>query len=80
MKVMRRFLAAFFFYNMGVQTVMLVASNFGSKVLNLPSTNLIVTVVLIQLVAIPGAIVLSRLPKLFGNLRVLMGYLEIFGC
>ncbi|HRD57015.1 MAG TPA: MFS transporter [Ferruginibacter sp.] len=78
MKVMRRFLAAFFFYNMGVQTVMLVASNFGSKVLNLPSTNLIVTVVLIQLVAIPGAIVLSRLPKLFGNLRVLMGVIILW--
>lgn len=73
MRVMRRFLAAFFFYNMGVQTVMLVASNFGSKVLNLPSTNLIVTVVLIQLVAIPGAIIMSRLPTRFGNLPVLMG-------
>lgn len=72
MKVMRRFLAAFFFYNMGVQTVMLVASNFGSKVLNLPSTNLIVTVVLIQLVAIPGAILISRLSMRYGNLKVLM--------
>lgn len=72
MKVMRRFLAAFFFYNMGVQTVMLVASNFGSKVLNLPSTNLIVTVVLIQLVAIPGAIIISRLSMKYGNLKILM--------
>lgn len=69
---MRRFLAAFFFYNMGVQTVMLVASNFGSKVLNLPSTNLIVTVVLIQLVAIPGAIIISRLSMKYGNLKILM--------
>ncbi|RYD76574.1 MAG: MFS transporter, partial [Sphingobacteriales bacterium] len=73
MKVMRRFLGAFFFYNMGVQTVMLVASNFGSKVLNLPSTNLIITVVLIQLVAIPGAILMSRLSSRFGNIPVLMG-------
>ena len=72
MKVMRRFLAAFFFYNMGVQTVMLVASNFGSKVLNLPSTNLIITVVLIQLVAIPGAIFISRLSMRYGNLKILM--------
>lgn len=73
MKVMRRYLAAFFFYNMGVQTVMLVASNFGSKVLNLPSTNLIITVVLIQLVAIAGAYLMSRLSMRFGNLPVLMG-------
>ncbi len=72
MKVLRRYLAAFFFYNMGVQTVMLVASNFGSKVLNLPSTNLIITVVLIQLVAIAGAFLMSRLSMQFGNLRVLM--------
>ncbi|RYY47967.1 MAG: MFS transporter [Chitinophagaceae bacterium] len=72
MKVLRRYLAAFFFYNMGVQTVMLVASNFGSKVLNLPSTNLIITVVLIQLVAIAGAFLMSRLSMRFGNLPVLM--------
>ncbi len=72
MRVLRRYLAAFFFYNMGVQTVMLVASNFGSKVLNLPSTNLIITVVLIQIVAIAGAFLMSRLSMKFGNLPVLM--------
>jgi len=58
---------------MGVQTVMLAATNFGSKVLNLPSTNLIITVVLIQLVAILGAFVMSRLSGKFGNLPVLIG-------
>jgi MFS transporter, UMF1 family len=72
MPVMKRFLTAFFFYNMGVQTVMLAATNFGSKVLNLPSTNLIITVVLIQLVAIAGAYFISRLSEKFGNLQVLI--------
>jgi len=71
--VLKRFLIAFFFYNMGVQTVMLAATNFGSKVLNLPSTNLIITVVLIQLVAIAGAFTMSRLSKKYGNLQVLIG-------
>lgn len=71
--VLKRFLFAFFFYNMGVQTVMLAATNFGSKVLNLPSTNLIITVVIIQLVAIAGAYLMSRLSKKFGNLQVLIG-------
>jgi len=71
--VLKRFLIAFFFYNMGVQTVMLAATNFGSKVLNLPSTNLIITVVLIQLVAIVGAFTMSRLSKKYGNLQVLIG-------
>jgi len=73
MPVLKRFLFAFFFYNMGVQTVMLAATNFGSKVLNLPSTNLIVTIVLIQLVAIPGAILIAKLSGKYGNLQALIG-------
>ncbi|MBN9351585.1 MAG: MFS transporter [Chitinophagaceae bacterium] len=70
--VIRRFLFAFFFYNMGVQTVMLAATLFGSKVLHLPDANLIVTVVVIQLVAIAGAYLMATLSKYFGNLRVLI--------
>lgn len=70
---LKYFLFAFFFYNMGVQTVMLAATNFGSKVLELPSTNLIITVVLIQLVAIFGAQFISWLSSKFGNLQVLIG-------
>lgn len=71
--VLKRFLRGFFFYSMGVQTVMLAATLFGSKLLNLEDTKLIITVVIIQLVAIIGAIVMSRLSTKFGNLRVLMG-------
>lgn len=73
MPVLKRFLFAFFFYNMGVQTVMLAAANFGTKVLNLPSTNLIITMVLIQLVAIAGAYLMSKLSGMFGNLQILIG-------
>lgn len=73
MPVLKLFLFAFFFYNMGVQTVMLAATNFGSKVFNLPSTNLIITIVLIQLVAIAGAHLMARLSARFGNLPVLIG-------
>jgi UMF1 family MFS transporter len=73
MPVLKRFLFAFFFYNMGVQTVMLAATNFGSKVLNLPSTKLIITVVLIQLDAIAGAYLMAKLSGMFGNLQVLIG-------
>ena len=80
--VLKRFLRGFFFYSMGVQTVMLAATLFGSKLLNLEDSKLIITVVLIQLVAIAGAIVMSRLSARFGNLRVLMGVvlLWIFIC
>lgn len=73
MPVMKRFLGAFFFYNMGVQTVMLAATNFGSKMLQLPSTQLILTVVAIQLVAIGGAWSMSRLSMKFGNFYILTG-------
>jgi len=71
--VLKNFLRGFFFYSMGVQTVMLAATLFGSKLLQLADTKLIITVVLIQLVAIPGAIWVSRLSEKFGNLRVLTG-------
>ena len=73
MPVLKRFLLAFFFYNMGVQTVMLAATNFGAKVLNLPSDKLIITVVLIQVVAIAGAYLMAKLSGMFGNLQVLIG-------
>jgi UMF1 family MFS transporter len=73
MPVLKRFLRAFLFYSMGVQTVMLAASFFGIQVLQLEDAKLIVTMVLVQLVAIPGAIWMSRLSKIFGNLAVLMG-------
>jgi UMF1 family MFS transporter len=73
MTVLKRFLRGFFFYSMGVQTVMLAATLFGSKLLGLEDTKLIVTVVLIQLVAIVGATWMSRLSAKYGNIRVLMG-------
>jgi UMF1 family MFS transporter len=71
--ILKNFLRGFFFYSMGVQTVMLAATLFGSKLLQLADTKLIITIVLIQLVAIPGAIWVSRLSERFGNLRVLTG-------
>lgn len=70
--VLKRFLLSFFFYSMGVQTVMLAATLFGSKVLKLPDAKLIITIVLIQLVAIAGAMLMARLSKKFGNIKVLM--------
>jgi UMF1 family MFS transporter len=70
---LRSYLASFWFYSMGVQTVMLAATMFGQKTLGLPTDKLIITIVLIQLVAIAGAFLMSRLSASFGNLRVLMG-------
>ncbi len=70
---LRSYLASFWFYSMGVQTVMLAATMFGQKTLGLPTDKLIITIVLIQLVGIGGAFLMSRLSSTYGNLRVLMG-------
>lgn len=72
MPVLKRFLTAFFFYSMGVQTVMLVAIDFGIKELKLPDDRLIITAVIIQLVAIGGALAMSKLSGIYGNIKVLI--------
>jgi len=70
--VLKRFLTAFFFYAMGVQTIMLVSAAFGEKVLGLGASKLIATILVIQLVAIAGAYLMSWLVRLIGNIKVLM--------
>ncbi len=70
--VLKRYLTAFFFYSMGVQTVMLVAIDFGIKELKLPNEKLIITAVIIQLVAIAGAFIMSGLSARFGNIKILL--------
>ncbi|MBL7761349.1 MAG: MFS transporter [Sediminibacterium sp.] len=70
--VLKRYLFSFFFYNMGVQTVMLVATLYGKSELNIPTTNLIIAILIIQLIAIPGAYTIALLSKKLGNFRALM--------
>lgn len=73
LNVLKWYLISFGFYSMGVQTVMLAATMFGQEALGLPADKLIITLVLIQLVAIAGAMLMSRLSGSYGNLNVLMG-------
>lgn len=70
--VLKRYLGAFFFYNMGVQTVMLAATLYGKSELNIPTTNLIIAILIIQLVAIPGSFLVARLSEKIGNFPALM--------
>jgi len=69
---LKRFLGAFFFYSMGVQTVMLVAALYGKSELQIPTTNLIIAILIIQLIAIPGAFIISWLSSKIGNIQILM--------
>lgn len=72
MPVLKSYLVAFFFYSMGVQTVMLAATLFGKKEIHLKTPQLISIILIIQVVAIAGAILMSRLSEKFGNLKVLL--------
>jgi UMF1 family MFS transporter len=75
---LKRFLFAFFVYSMAVQTVMLVATYFGEQEINWGTADekrqgLIVSILMIQLVAVLGAILTSRLALKFGNIKTLIG-------
>lgn len=81
-RMIKLFLLAFFFYNMGVQTVMYLAATFGAKELQLESSKLILTVLIIQLVAIAGAYSFAKLSDVRGNKFSLltMVFIWIFIC
>jgi UMF1 family MFS transporter len=70
-KPLLRYLFAFLFYNMGVQTIMYLASLFGDTELHLPSHKLIITIILLQVVAIGGARLFARVSEKQGNIRTL---------
>jgi UMF1 family MFS transporter len=75
---LRRFLIAFFVYSMAVQTVMLVATYFGEQEINWGTADekrqgLIVSILMIQLVAVLGAVLTSKLAIKFGNIKTLIG-------
>ncbi len=71
-KSLKGFLASFFLFNMGAQTVMYLGALFGSEELHLPTDALIITILLIQLVAIPGAYFCAKLSQRLGNVQALI--------
>ena len=66
-KNLKLYLLSYFFYSMGVQTIMLVASYFGDKEINLDQNKLIFTILIIQLIAIFGAYFFAYVSRLKGN-------------
>lgn len=79
---LKLYLFSYFFYSMGVQTIMLVASYFGSKELNLDQDKLIFTILIIQIIAIFGAYFFAYISKIKGNKfsLVVMNIAWIFIC
>lgn len=71
-KNLKYFLLSFFFYSVGIQTIFLMATLFGSNEINLDSSKLIISILSIQLIAIVGAKLYSSLSKKIGNKYVLI--------
>lgn len=76
-KPLKRYLLSFFVYSMAVQTVMLIATYFGAQEIAWQSksestTGLIICILVIQLVAILGAVLTSRASAKFGNIHTLI--------
>ena len=74
---LKRYLYAFFVYSMAVQTIMLVATYFGEREIAWDDNShktfgLIISILLIQIVAIFGALLTSRSSAKFGNIRTLI--------
>jgi UMF1 family MFS transporter len=68
---LKQFLTAFFLYSIGVQTVILLAGIFGKKELGIGTSKLIIIILLINVVAIFGAYLFSRISGKIGNIKTL---------
>lgn len=75
MKVVKRYLSSFFVYSMGVQTVMIMATLFAAKEIEWvgdgAKTGLIISVLIIQFIAIGGAYLFSWVSSKIGNIKSL---------
>lgn len=75
--ILKKYLTSFFVYSMAVQTVMLVATYFGEQEISWKddsekTTGLIISILVIQLVAVAGAQITSYLSSKIGNIRTLI--------
>jgi MFS transporter, UMF1 family len=68
---LKMYLMSFFFYIMGVQTVMFMAASFGEKEVGMGMTELIITILLLEYVGIAGAFLFAWISKKTSNLQAL---------
>lgn len=73
------FLVAYLFYNDGIQTVIASAAVFGSRELDLPEASLVLAILVVQLVAFVGALVLGRVAGRIGARRTILGAIVVWG-
>jgi UMF1 family MFS transporter len=82
---LKRYLNAFFVFSMAVQTIMLMAVYFGEKEITWASDSektmgLIVSILVIQLVAVVGAVLTSRTASKYGNIKTLIAINFMWMC
>jgi len=73
-----KFLAAFFFYSAGVQTIIYLATPFAEKILHFEAGEMIVIVIVLQLVGIGGAYLFAAVSNTFGNKKALISMVIIW--
>ncbi|MFF4103817.1 MFS transporter [Streptomyces sp. NPDC001903] len=69
------FLLAYLVYNDGIQTVISQASVYGKQELGLEDSTLITAVLLVQILAVAGAMAMGRLAVSYGAKRTILGSL-----
>ncbi len=79
-KNIKRFLLSFFCYSAGVQTILYLAATFAEKELQFGTTELIILILILQIVAIGGAYLFAFVSQHFGNKAALMIMLVIWMC
>lgn len=72
------FLLAYLVYNDGVQTVISQASVYGSEELDLSQTTLITAVLLVQVLAVAGALGMGRMARVYGAKQTILGSLVVW--
>lgn len=77
--ILKQFLTAFFLYSVGVQTIILLLGIYVKIELGIDTSKLIIIILLINLVAIFGAYVFSRISENIGNIKTLKITIAIWG-
>ncbi|HAH55513.1 MAG TPA: MFS transporter [Flavobacterium sp.] len=76
---LKQFLTAFFLYSTGVQTIILLLGVFVKKELGIETSKLIIIILLINIVAVFGAFLFSRISENIGNIKTLKLTIAIWG-
>lgn len=73
-----KFLVAYLLYNDGIQTVIYASSIYATRELHLGESNLIIAILIVQFVAVGGALALGRLASTIGGKQTILTSLVLW--